>query len=140
VLDVAIARRQPPEAAPGRPGRPILFGQDDSEDPRFGVGFADGRRAVVGPVMGPSEGAPVLMFRGGGGSEWRWTGQLWLWPLPPAGELTFAFAWPHVGVPETTATTDATPLVAAASHATELWPDDRPPGPSSTTAVWRPGA
>jgi hypothetical protein len=84
-------------------------------------------------LRGPGPGAmpsAVLSPTGGGGSDRRWHGRLSLWPLPPEGPLTFAFAWPEEGVEETTAVADATPIVAAAARATELWPEDRPPAPS----------
>jgi hypothetical protein len=68
----------------------------------------------------------VLVATGGGGSDRRRHGRHWLWPLPPAGPLSFAFAWRDEGVEEATVEIDAAPIRAAAARATELWPDDRP--------------
>jgi len=102
--------------------------------PRFGVGFADGRKAVLGAALGGSAidratGA-ALHPMGSSHSQRRWEGRFWLWPLPPPGPLTLAFAWPDEGVDEATVEIDAAPLVAAGARARELWPDDRPPPPS----------
>lgn len=132
VLDVVIVQRQRASAREQR-YRPFFMGPGEPEGPRFGVGFADGRKAVVGRPWGTPdidrETHAVLSPIGGGGSGRRWDARLWLWPLPPAGPLTLAFAWPEDGVDETTMEIDAAPIVAAAAKATELWPDDRPPGP-----------
>lgn len=98
--------------------------------PRFGVGFADGRKAVAGDhrrmPTGDAEHEIALAPRGGSGGGRRWTQTYWLWPLPPSGPLTFAFAWSAEGIEETTAEVDGGPLRAAAAQAVELWPDDRP--------------
>jgi hypothetical protein len=103
---------------------------DDPDGPRFGIGFADGRRAVA-DRMGSHEGRPdiALTSHGSSASDRRWTGRMWLWPVPPPGPLTFAFAWAEQGVQETTVEVDAATLAEAAGRARELWPDDRPRSP-----------
>jgi hypothetical protein len=125
-----IARRKPAIEA-GR--HALLFGPLASDSPRFGVGFADGRKAVLGDHRRPFGGhlatAPVLAPNGGGGSERHMRGRIWLWPLPPEGPLTFAFAWDQENIEETVMSTDSLPLIRAAERAVELWPDDRPAAP-----------
>jgi hypothetical protein len=108
---------------------PLMMGPGDPDGPRLGVGFSDGRRAVSGGRRrgpGAAEREIALVPHGGGGSDGRWEGRMWLWPLPPDGALTFAFAWPEEGVEETTVEVDAGPILSAAAAAVELWPDDRP--------------
>jgi hypothetical protein len=92
---------------------------------RFGVELADGSRAIAD--RGPPEagGGPTLTPRGGGGGGLSYDLGFWLWPLPPAGPLRFACAWPDEGIEETTAELDA-PIRELAARAVELWPDDRP--------------
>jgi hypothetical protein len=101
--------------------------------PRFGVGFADGRKAVAGDrrfghrlPTGDAEREIVLSPRNGSGGRRRWTQTYWLWPLPPPGPLTFALSWPAEGIEETTVEVDSGPIREAAARAVELWPDDRP--------------
>ena len=60
---------------------------------------------------------------------------MWLWPLPPAGPLTFVCAWPAEGIEEISAQIDAAPILEAASRAIELWPDERPLPPSEDAVV-----
>jgi hypothetical protein len=65
--------------------------------------------------------APFVMSRGGGGGGNRWSMEQWLWPLPPAGPLTFVAEWPRYGIAETRAVIDATALRSAADSAVDLW-------------------
>jgi hypothetical protein len=68
---------------------------------RFGVEFADGRKATNVGQDSRSEGEPqnpVLWGRGGGGSGARWQ-TFWMWPLPPSGPLSFGCEWPAAGIP-----------------------------------------
>lgn len=46
---------------------------------------------------------------------------VWLWPLPPPGLLSFITDWPATGVTETTTTVDAGELIDAASRSEQLW-------------------
>jgi hypothetical protein len=111
---------------------PLLFhGPFREGDPRFGVAFADGRRAELHDRPPHEDGPPAIRFAGGGGggSDRRWEGRFWLWPLPPEGPLTFAFTWPAKGIEETLVEVDSAPLRAAATRALELWPDERPEPP-----------
>lgn len=130
LFELVLVRR---DRFPGRAlSRPWFMAPGDPDGPRFGIGFADGRKATA-DRPGGLEGRPdiVLSNHGSSASDRRWTGRMWLWPVPPLGPLTFAFAWAEQGVQEKTADVDAAPLVEAAARARALWPDDRPrtPGP-----------
>lgn len=102
---------------------------------RWGFEYADGRRVTTldpspwteipedtdpqtweprRPVMQPLN-APWVY-----GPTWR--RDVWLWPLPPAGDLHAVCAWPDEGIEETRTTLDATALRAAARDARPLWP------------------
>jgi hypothetical protein len=105
-------------------------GEDEiaPEQLRFGLRFADGRKAtnVGGPVAWdqgepPPDGA-LLVGRGGSGGERRWDQRLWAWPLPPPGELLFACEWPAQEIALTTVALDAEVILSAASRACVLWP------------------
>ena len=94
---------------------------------RFGVEFADGRRATTIERPRPSlDESPeiVLMQRGGGGGDGNWEFGFWIWPLPPEGPLTFAVEWPAEGVELTTCQIDSAPFLEAAARSEELWEDD----------------
>jgi hypothetical protein len=45
----------------------------------------------------------------------------WLWPLPPAGPLTWAGQWLDGDLAENTVQVDATVLQTAAGEAEQLW-------------------
>jgi hypothetical protein len=99
---------------------------------RFGVELSDGQRLIdvegrlpwdndnAEPVVGHS-----LRFReeGGHGGEETLThhGGLWLWPLPPEGNLTIVSEWAAFDIPQNTFQVDATALRAAAALARPLW-------------------
>jgi hypothetical protein len=102
---------------------------------RIGVGFSDGRRTAIddraGRSWSPTEppDGPILMPRGGsGGGGNRFDMGLWLWPLPPPGDLTVAVAWDQQGVPETLHVLDADVILEASRRAEHLW-DPVPPDP-----------
>jgi hypothetical protein len=102
-----------------------------ADEPRFGVGFADGRKATTlswpsARPWDPPPDEPVLARRSGGGGGFSYRHGLWLWPLPPDGPLELVCAWPAKGLEEARATVDAGPIRAAAARAIELWPDERP--------------
>jgi hypothetical protein len=133
---VAVQRHGSP---PERRDRPWFFHPGTPESPRFGVGFADGRRASFDRgLRHGADGPPDIMltFNGGGGTDRRWNGRMWLWPQPPEGPLTFAFVWPEQGVEEITVEIDSHPVRAAAARAVELWPDERPLPPASGQGRW----
>jgi hypothetical protein len=96
---------------------------------RFGVQFADGRKAtnLDRPPYDPEGQAPdrpVLNQHGGGGGGATWDMEHWVWPLPPAGPFTFVCAWPSRGIAESRAEIDAASIREAAGRAVTLWPDN----------------
>ncbi len=109
--------------------RPYL--EDDGlpdEFIRLGLQFADGTVATnldrsPFDLEGIEPVGPLLWERGGGGGGRRYDQGYWVWPLPPAGPLTFVCAWPAKGIPESRAEIDAQPILDAATRATVLWPD-----------------
>jgi hypothetical protein len=115
---------------------PYLFDSTDPEDDplagdflRFGVQFADGRKATTleNPrydAEGPEPDRPVLREHGGGGGGTAWDMEYWLWPLPPAGPFAFVCEWPARGIAESRAEIDAAAILEAAGSAVILWPDD----------------
>jgi hypothetical protein len=114
-----------PRALDRRPGGgpPPFFGH--SRGPRFGVGFADGRKAVAGSMPHQADAGdsdhPILRSGGGGGSGGTWRMSFWLWPLPPRGPLEWAAQWAEEGFAEHSTSVDATVLTVAASDAEQLW-------------------
>jgi hypothetical protein len=103
---------------------------------RFGVEFADGRKATnLGHPFqraqqdeDPSQ--PVLIPRGGGGGGRSWQMNWWIWPLPPPGPLALVCEWPAQGIELTRHELDATQLLEAARRVEPLWPDGDPSGGS----------
>jgi hypothetical protein len=99
---------------------------------RFGVGFADGRKATNlqrhrdfedGSPLGP----PALRLI-------RWEDydllaqevDVWVWGLPPPGPVAFVCEWPARGIPETRVEIDARLVLEAAGRAVPIWPDQPP--------------
>jgi hypothetical protein len=113
------------------------------EQLRFGVEFADGRKATnLGQRRPPDDTAPSISLHphgGGGGGGRSWQFGYWVYPLPPAGPLTLGVAWPTRGLPEQIHALDAAPITDAASASIVLWDDDRPighgPGPSAGSST-----
>ena len=95
---------------------------------RFGVQFADGRKAtnLDQPADDPERepDRPVLSQYGGGGGGSAWDMEYWVWPLPPSGPFAFVCAWPARGIAESRAEIDAGSILEAASRAVTFWPDD----------------
>jgi hypothetical protein len=122
------------------PTAPLFFGPADPDGPRFGLRLADGRKVVVQRLgdMKPflrKPDRPILRPRSGSGGGHASRAEMWLWPLPPPGPLTFVCARAAEGVDETSAQIDAAPILAAAANAVEMWPDDRPLPPSEDDVV-----
>jgi hypothetical protein len=102
---------------------------------RFGVEFADGGRATSLDILARRDpghdpeatpAPPVMSHLGGGGGGGRWSHDVWIWPLPPPGRLTFACEWPALEIPLTRVDVDAETVRAAARRAQVLWPDAGP--------------
>jgi len=105
----------------------------------LGVEFSDGRQAsdlttwisVHGglmrppplPAQVPPDPHRDILLRAGGHetNEREFSGSSWIWPLPPAGLLTFQCGWPAAGLPVRSTAIDAGPLLAAAEKAQPLW-------------------
>lgn len=114
-------------------------GQLDPDLVRFGIEFADGRKATnLGsrppfPLPGdpdtPPEGPVLSPSRGGGGGGGRWHHGFWAWPLPPEGPLTFVCEWPAANIAEARSEIDSALIRDAAAEVVELWPErEQAPG------------
>ncbi len=95
---------------------------------RIGVRYADGAKAELDPGPGapPLRGeerpdGPLIHGGGGSGGGGEWRHELWFWPLPPPGPLTFAVQWPARGVQETLYELDAGTILDAAGRAQRLF-------------------
>lgn len=108
-----------------------------AELPRYGVEFADGRRASnLGRMFGgtvvampaadneePDPSKDIRLVPGGGHGGGRQSRQeFWVWPLPPHGPVAFVCEWPRYGIPESRVEVAAASIRAAASKAMEIWP------------------
>lgn len=98
---------------------------------RVGVELSDGRRAtnLTAPAGTPSAAEVVLMHGGGGGSDERYQQAFWVWPLPEDGRLRIVVEWPAFGLPVSTLDLDGPAVLAAASRARVVFPDDHLPSP-----------
>ena len=131
---ISVRRRERSDAPP------LFFGPDEPDGPRFGLQLADGRKVIVQRLgeMKPflrRPDRPILRPRSGSGAGHLSRADMWLWPLPPAGPLTFVCAWPAETVEQTSAQIDTAEILAAAARAVEMWPDDRPLPPSEEDVV-----
>jgi hypothetical protein len=119
--------------------RPWSSGERPPEELlRYGIEFADGRRASdLGEMLGgttfamsasadeePDPATQMRLIPGGGhGGERHSRQELWVWPLPPPGPVAFVCQWPKHGIPESRVEVDAAVIRAAAEQAIELWPE-----------------
>jgi hypothetical protein len=100
---------------------------------RFGVGFADGRKATNLNQRwdfdeSPAPDPPTLrLVRWEGYDLLAWEVDVWVWGLPPPGPLVFACEWPARGISETRVEIDTGPVLEAAGRAVPIWPDQTPP-------------
>jgi hypothetical protein len=106
---------------------------------RFGVEFADGRRATNtggrGPRVRDAEPAgPVLNDGGGGGGGGRWRANMFLWPLPPPGQLVLVCEWPAARIPQTRTEIDVRVVHEAAQRAQVIFED--PGDDASSGSTW----
>lgn len=121
VLDVLAVRREAARHTPWEGDGPppdLAFRSRQVGAERFGVRFADGRHTGVG---GGPDGDIALTVQSAMSGAWRREARLWLWPLPPPGEVTFTAAWESLGLAETAVAIDAAPLRDAAARATAPW-------------------
>ena len=105
----------------------------------FGVELPDGSKASTThqPLPGFPEPTvepdpPVIALNGGGGSggddELAGSGTVWLWPLPPAGELRLVVQWTQFGLAETSVMLDGGALRDAAAGVQRFFPEEDTPG------------
>lgn len=103
---------------PGEPIPPELL--------RVGLEFADGTKVTNMPGHGHPFGRepdrPILFGGARGGGHHTQSHHFWVWPLPPAGLLTFVCEWPYFQVGETQTTMDAELILDAAARSSPLWP------------------
>jgi hypothetical protein len=105
------------------------FPEDAEGILRFGVLFADGRRATSldhlawndGAPRNPPADYPVLSPASGSGWAGHTELQVNVFPLPPAGSLTLIVEWPAEGIAETRTEFDGAEIHAAAGRATRIW-------------------
>ena len=91
---------------------------------RVGLAFADGRKATSGQRDAPDveqHAAAQLKLLGSSQQGLVWSGDYWLWPLPPAGPLIVGCRWPDRAIPETLVQIDPAPLLTAAAASRSLW-------------------
>jgi hypothetical protein len=92
---------------------------------RFGIAFADGRSATSGQRNAPDvqrdADQPQLTLLTATSQQLMWSGDYWLWPLPPPGPLVVGCRWGDRGIPETLVQLDPAPLHAAAATSKSVW-------------------
>jgi hypothetical protein len=130
-LSLAVRRRNARRSGPDEPPfgyHHELGGKLKDEILRFGVQFADGRKATsLGgfPRLHDKEpSGAVLSPHGGGGGGSRWDFAFWLYPLPPAGPLAFVCEWPSEGIALTRHEIDAEVILEGAGRAELLWEEE----------------
>lgn len=137
VLKIGLRAKATTELDP----RTVMMG----DSLRFGVAFADGRKAVsYGRPGAPDDEAPAVALRragaGGGGSR-GFEFAFWVYPLPPEGPVTVALEWPERGVAETLHELDGAAIAAAGARSEQLWEEDggwRGPAFSTQVAAMAP--
>lgn len=89
---------------------------------RFGVEFADGRKATnLGFGFQPAnEPSALLLGKSGSGGSGRITWRYGLWPLPTEDPFWFVCEWPAPGIPLTRTALDTHSVVAAAAQSRAL--------------------
>ena len=99
----------------------------------FGVQFRDGLKAISSSLsmyaphkpMDQRPDGPVFEYRPKGGNagedDMSASGALWLWPLPPAGDLRLVAQWAEMGMGESSITVDGTRLRDAAAGVKRYW-------------------
>ena len=113
-------------------GMPFAPGFDPTRSlPRVGVRFSDGRTAgqdttfprrrppAVDDDGLPSD--PVLLWTGGGGGAGGFRFGVWVYPLPPPGELEIFVSMPGGDQPEAKVVLDGAAIRAAGARATVIW-------------------
>jgi hypothetical protein len=107
-------------------------GQPKERIVRLAFVFADGSSAEALHAW-DGHGERALVPQGGSGSPGRWWTSFWSWPLPPPGRVDVVCEWPGYGIPETRTSFDAQPVLDAAAHVEQLWPE---PDGGSSSGTW----
>ncbi|MET4147241.1 hypothetical protein [Arthrobacter sp. UYEF21] len=105
----------------------------------LGVQFPDGTKASSSSLamyghkpLDQKPDGPVFEYRpkGGNGGEDDMSANaaLWLWPLPPAGDLRLVAQWTDMGMPESSISLDGLQLRDAAAGVQKYWPEGRRAG------------
>jgi hypothetical protein len=107
--------------------RPRRGTQENDDQLRLGILYADGRRAATTgehwrPPDDGDDGRLVLQQGGGGGSSRGCDWDFWVHPLPPGGPVTLVTSWLEHGIAESRAELDGAAIRAAARRAVTLWP------------------
>ncbi len=100
---------------------------------RFGIHLADARKVTTATfsafgntdISTPPRDAVLLDLSGpGSGAEDAWSQQvrLWLWPLPPPGDMELLCTWPEADIAQEHISLDADALLVAAASVWPLWP------------------
>ena len=91
----------------------------------FGLEYSDGRKAVGDRGWAPREerqpDQPVLLDAGGVSGPLRSDRRFWVWPLPPAGPLSFLCEWSVAGLALSRAAIDAQLVLDAAARALTIF-------------------
>jgi hypothetical protein len=114
-----------------------LRGQARTTGLMFGIELPDGSKASSrsnspygfrGNEKQPEPPTVVLNNGGGGGGEdeLTGTGTIWIWPLPPAGDLRLVAQWLDVGLEETAIVLDGGQLRDAAAGVQQYFPGEDP--------------
>jgi len=105
----------------------------DDSSLHVGVQFADGRKAVNAGTVPSQAGSEaeglILRPYSFGGGHFHTDRSYWVWPLPPAGPVTFACRWAARGIAESRIEVDGQLIRDTAEHSIQLWPaaDNQPP-------------
>ena len=101
------------------------FGSPHRGDPdgfRFGIQFADGRKATDWSIMRPAEsGLLDLRSMGSGGSSAAYRFHWQVRPLPPPGVVLFACRWNDAEVPETLTEVNSDLIRDAGARSIRIW-------------------
>ena len=108
-------------------------GAKPRRDLQFGVRFADGRGAALGPGLVPPHARsprpepPLISMRGGHGGNEYWQQALWVWGLPEDGDVDLVYSWPAEDVAAARLCLDGDGLREAAGRAAVLWDEPEEP-------------
>ncbi|HEY7456972.1 MAG TPA: hypothetical protein VH703_06820 [Solirubrobacterales bacterium] len=129
-----VAKEEPDELDPfsfGHQYEAEESGDIPAAQLRLGFLFGDGTKATntgerfdwEGDFESPPK-APVMSGARGSGGGGNWSQSFWVWPIPPAGPLTFLCEWPQARIPLTRLEMEAEPIIEAASRAQQIFAAD----------------